>query len=179
MEIRTNEKGNRYLYYSDYEMQLISEFAFTDYDNKSDDTVPVAELIAMALHYNKGALVGGRVLYPVFNPVDDSEDPHMELDWVEAWMAPWPSKAARLVGQLVEIAYTDIDQRSAVKEKLHRLGESFERINEKREASLPLPTLEKIGKIWWALIEAEEGHEDFTCVLLTQKEYDDLNRREG
>ncbi len=174
MEIRTNENGHLYPYYSEYEMSLIREFGFTDYENKSDDAVPVAELVAMALHYDRGALIDGRVLYPVFNPVDDSEDPHMELDWVEAWMAPWPSNAARLVGQLVEIAYAHIDQRSAAKEKLHRLGESFERINEKREAGWPLPTLEKIGKIWWALIEAEEGHEDFTCVLMTQKEYDEL-----
>lgn len=176
MEIRTNEKGKLYPYFSEYEMDLIREFRFAD-KNKSDDSIPIAEMVAMALHYHKGVLIGDAILYPILIPEDFEDDSPLVWDLVEAFMAPHPSNAAKLVGRLIEIAYesNDESQRSAIKAMLHRIGGTCERINTNHEG-WNLPNLGEISEIWRKLVETDSP--DFFCVLMSQKEYDELSKGE-
>lgn len=189
MEIRTTANGKLRPYFNQWEMEAIHDFGFTpafvdgfSWEHLDNQEAPVAELVSMVLHYDeRGVIIRDndkmKIQYPVYIPLDDEEDSPLVLDWCSPLHAPWPSNGAILVGQLVQIAYRNPEQRSAIKEKLSRLGEAFECINENREVGWPLPTLEKIGKIWWALIEAETP--DFSCVLLTKEEYDARNEAES
>ena len=172
MEIRTTKDGYNVPIYSEYEWDLIHRFGFVDEAIKDSDEIPIAQLVAMALHYHKGVLTtNNQLLYPVRIPETFEEDSEMVWNLVEAWQAPWPSNAAKLVGMLIEIAYYHEDQRLAVEEKLRRIGETCERINE-HHMGWNLPTIKKIGEVWQKLIQADPPN--FHCVFMTQEEYDAL-----
>lgn len=174
MDIHITKDGYKVPIYSDYEWDLIHRFRSVDEAIKNSDEIPIAQLVAMALHYHKGVFTtNAQVLYPVLIPKTFEEDSEMVWDFVEAWQAPWPSETAKLVGMLIEIAYYHEDQRLAVEEKLRRIGETCECINE-HHMGWNLPTFEKIGEVWQKLIQANTP--DFHCVFMTQAECDTLVR---